>query len=147
MMFFFGQNVGVTYAALIIGNLATLPVAYYGVLFIMNICNYNEMIGMQRMEGSSNILANFATKTGAALGAYLTGILLSIGGFISTTDLSAVTQPESALTMIRFDYAIIPAIFLGVIALCAVAFSKLEPQTEAFENEKKARQEAAAPAE
>ena len=144
IMFFFGKNVGVTYAALIIGNLAGLPVAYYGVLFIMNICNYNEMLGMRRMEASSSILGNFASKAGASLGSLVTGLVLAIGGFISTTDLAGTVQPESAMTMIRFDYAIIPAIFMAVILICSLAFAKLEPKAEAFENEKKAKLAAAA---
>ena len=143
MMFFFGHYVGVTYAALIIGNLAGLPVAYYGVLFIMHICNYNEMLGMRRMEASSGILGNFASKAGASLGSLVTGLVLALGGFISTTDLAGTVQPESALTMIRFDYAIIPAVFMFVIMICALAFAKLEPQTEAFENEKQAKLDAA----
>ena len=133
-------------AGYLLGTLATLPIAYYGVLFIMNICNYNEMIGLPRMEGSSSILSNFATKFGAAIGAYVTGILLSLGGYISTTGEEIVAQPASALFMIRFDFALIPAILLVVIALCCLAFSKLEPKAEAFENEKKAKLAAAAEA-
>lgn len=30
----------------LLGSFATLPLAYYGVLFIMNICTYNEMMGL-----------------------------------------------------------------------------------------------------
>ena len=126
-------------AGYLLGTLATLPIAYYGVLFIMNICNYNEMIGLPRMEGSSSILSNFATKFGAAIGAYVTGLLLSLGGYISTSGEEVVAQPASALFMIRFDFALIPAILLVVIALCCLAFSRLEPKAEAFENEKKAK--------
>lgn len=131
----------------LLGSLATLPLAYYGILFTMNICNYNEMIGLRRMEGSSNILSSFAGKTGAALGAYITGVVLSLGGFVSSTAETTVIQPDSALFMIRFDFAIVPAFLLVVIAVCAFAFSKLEPKAEAFENEKKTRLEAAAVAE
>ena len=131
----------------LLGSLATLPLAYYGILFTMNICNYNEMIGLRRMEGSSNILSSFAGKTGASLGAFITGLMLSLGGFVSSTGDTVVTQPDSALFMIRFDFSIVPAILLVVIAVCAFAFSKLEPKAEAFENEKKARLAAAAEAE
>lgn len=143
IVFFSGANIVGVYVGMILGTLATLPVAYYGVLFIMNICNYNEMLGMKRMEGSSGILSNFASKTGAALGAYVTGLMLSIGGFVSTTDLNAVTQPDSALMMIRVDFAIVPIICLVIIAVCALAFSRLEPKVEAYEAEKKAKLEAA----
>ena len=69
----------------------------------------------------------------------LLNVALSIGGYISTTGEEVVTQPASALFMIRFDFALIPAILLVVIAVCALAFAKLEPKAEAFENEKKAK--------
>ena len=128
----------------LLGTFATLPIAYYSILFIMNICNYNEMIGLPRMEGSSGILSNFATKFGAAIGAWVTGFLLSLGGYISTTGEEIVAQPAAALTMIRVDFALVPAVLLVVIAVCAFAFSKLEPKAEAFENEKEAKLAAAA---
>ena len=128
----------------ILGALATTPVAYYGILFIMNICNYNEMLGLQRMEASSSILSNFASKFGGALGAWITGIVLSIGGYISST--VEVTQPASALLAIRIDFALVPVVLLAVIGVCSLAFAKLEPKVEAFEAEKKARLEAEAAA-
>ena len=87
----------------------------------MNICTYNEMLGMQRMDGSSGILANFASKAGGAMGSWITGILLMLAGYVSAED--AAFQPTSALMMIRIDFAIVPAILLVVIAACCVAFS------------------------
>ena len=124
----------------ILGALATTPVAYYGILFVMNICNYNEMLGLQRMEACSSILSNFASKFGGALGAWITGLVLSVGGYISSTE--AVTQPASALLAIRIDFALIPVVLLAVIGVCSLAFAKLEPKTEAYEAEKKAKIEA-----
>ena len=140
--FFSKANVAGVYAGYILGTFATLPIAYYGVLFIMNICNYNEMIGLRRMEGSSNILASFASKTGAALGAWVTGLMLSIGGYVSGTEGMNIAQPDSALMMIRIDFAIVPAVMVAIIGVCAYAFSRLEPKAEAFEKEKKAKLEA-----
>ena len=118
------------------GTFATLPLAYYGILFIMNICTYNEMIGLPRMDGSAGILSNFATKVGGALGAYVTGAFLSLGGYISEAQVTA--QPASAVMMIRVVYALVPLVLLIVIGACAFAFSRLEPKAAAFEEQKKA---------
>ena len=119
----------------VLGQFATLPIAYYGILFIMNICTYNEMLGMPRMDGSSGILSNFAAKLGGALGAWITGVLLSLAGYISAEGVTE--QPASALMMIRIDFAIVPAVLVLIIGLCCLAFSKLEKQAAEFEAEKK----------
>ena len=143
--FFSGSFLPGVLIGYVMGQFATLPLAYYGVLFIMNICTYNEMLGMPRMDGSSGILSNFASKTGAALGSWITGILLMLAGYISAEN--ATSQPASALMMIRADFALVPAILLVVIALCCLAFSKLEKKAEAFEAERKAKMEAEAASE
>lgn len=124
IVFFSGAFLPGVLAGYIMGTFATLPMAYYSVLFIMNICTYNEIQGMPRMDGSSNIMANFCSKGGAALGGWITGILLMLAGYVSREGVTA--QPESALMMIRIDFSLIPIILLIVIAVCCFAFSKLE---------------------
>ena len=62
-------------------------------------------------------------------------------GYVEATAGEAVTQPASALMMIRIDFAIVPAILVAVIGLCCLAFSRLEPRAKAFEAEKRARYE------
>lgn len=64
---------------------------------------------MPRMDGSSAIPGNFASKLGGAL------------------------------MMIRIDFAIVPAILVLIIGLCCLAFSKLEKQAAEFEAEKKTK--------
>lgn len=122
----------------VLGQLATLPIAYYGVLFIMNICTYNEMQGMPRMDGSSGILSNFATKLGGALGAWFTGVLLNAAGYVSAEGVAS--QPASALMMIRVDFAIVPAILVLIIGICCLFFSRLEKQATEFEAAKAAKE-------
>lgn len=133
--FFSGSFLPGIYTGYALGTFATLPLAYYGILFIMNICNYNEMIGLPRMDGSSGILANFASKLGASLGSWITGMLLMLAGYVSAEGVTE--QPASALMMIRVDFALVPALLLVVIGLCALAFAKLEPKAVAFEAQKK----------
>ena len=139
--FFSGSWLPGVFGGYVLGQIATLPIAYYGVLFIMNICTYNEMLGMPRMDGSSSIPGNFAAKLGGALGAWITGVLLSLAGYISAEGVTE--QPASALMMIRIDFAIVPAILVLIIGLCCLAFSKLEKQAAEFEAEKKTKESAA----
>ena len=137
VIFFLGTSFPVLIACGLLTALSTTPLAYYGVLFIMNICSYNEMNDMPRMDGSSGILANFASKFGGSLGVFITGAMMSAAGYISQEGVAA--QPDSAILMIRVCYALVPAILLVVIAYCCYEFSKLEPKVNAFEAEKKAK--------
>lgn len=140
--FFSGAFLPGVLGGYLLGQFATLPIAYYGTLFLMNVCTYNEMKGLPRMDGSANILAQFCANFGGALGSLITGLLLMAAGYVEATANEAVTQPASALMMIRIDFAIVPAILVAVIGLCCLAFSKLEPQAQAFEAEKRAKYEA-----
>lgn len=133
-----GKSMAILMIGYIIGNASTMPLAYYGVLFIMNICTYNEMNGLPRMDGSSGILSNFATKAGGALGAWIGGVLLSLAGYVSAEGVTS--QPASAIMMIRVAFAVVPAILIAVIAVCCLAFSKLEPMAAEFEAKKKAEE-------
>lgn len=142
--FFSGAWVPGVLLGFLLGTFATLPLAYYGALFIMNICTYNEMIGLPRMDGSAGILGGFATKFGGALGAWITGMMLMLGGYVS--EAGVTSQPASALMMIRIDYAIVPAILLVIIGVCCLAFSRLEPQAAEFDAKKKENAEAKAEA-
>lgn len=139
IVFLSGSNLIGVIGGGLLGSFAILPLSYYGALFIMQICTYNEMLGMQRMDGSSAILSNFSSKLGGSLGGWITGMLLMLAGYVSAEGVAE--QPAGALMMIRIDYAIVPAILLVVIALCAFAFARLEPKTAAFEAEKAAKQE------
>ena len=117
----------------LLGSFANLPLAYYGILFIMDCCTYNEMIGLPRMDGSSSILSNFMSKFGAALGSWITGLLLMAAGYVSAAGVTS--QPASALLMIRIDYSLVPAALLVITAFCCMAFSKLEKMIPAWKAE------------
>ncbi len=124
---------------------ATLPLAYYGVLFIMKCCTYNEMKGLPRMDGSAGILSNFATKFGSAIGSAVTGVLLGLAGYVSGENVTA--QPDSAIIMIRVLYAVVPAVFLLIILFASKSFVSLEKKIPEWEEARKAEVEAAAQAE
>lgn len=137
--FLANDNLVLVLIGYLLGTFATLPLAYYGILFIMDICTCNEMLGMQRMEGSAGILSGFATKFGGALGAYLTGALLAAGGYVSSA--SATAQPASAVLMIRIVYALVPCFLVAVIGICCLAFSGLEKKIAVYEARQKEEKE------
>ena len=142
LFFFSGANLTGVLLGGVLGGLAGLPLAYYGVLFIMNCCTYNEMIGLPRMDGSAGILAGFMGKCGGAMGSFITGIpaqhrqLHCRRGYL-------IEQPASALMMIRIDYSLVPRRADDCDCSLLAAFMKLEKQTPAWEAAQKAKAEAA----
>lgn len=135
IVFLSGSNVIGVLIGSAIGAFATLPLAYYGVLFVMKCCTYNEMKGLPRMDGSVGILSNFATKFGSAIGSAIAGILLGLAGYVSGENV--VSQPQNAIMMIRILYSVVPAMFLVIIFIACNSFSKLEKKIEVWEEEKK----------
>lgn len=141
---FAGQSLVRLLIGTLIGSVAVLPLSYYGILFIMRCCTYNQMKGLPRMDGSAGILSNFSSKVGGALGSAITGVLLSAAGYISS-DSAATVQPESAINMIRFLEGGMPAIVLIIVAICAFRFDHLESDLiPAWEKEQKNAAEASA---
>lgn len=122
---FFGRdNFIIVLLGVLLSTLLNLPLGYLGALVIMQLATYNEYIGLPRMEGSSGIISNFTRKIGAGVGSGFAGILLGASGFISSTS-KTVTQPESAMMMIRCLYSIFPAICAALIIVLSIMLAKL----------------------
>lgn len=113
--FFAGSNL----ILLIIGNLLTgggaVPISMLGALIIIECADYNEFIGIRRLEGTLGAVNGFANKIGAGLGAGLLGILIGMAGY----DGNLAVQPASAITMVRLLYSLIPAgMYVIVYLVC-----------------------------
>lgn len=134
IVFFSNDNLAGVMLGGLLGAFAGLPIAYYGVLFIMRCCTYNEMNGLPRMDGSAGILSNFTSKIGSAVGSAVTGILLGAAGYVAGEGVTS--QPDSAVLMIRILYAVVPAVSYVVIAICAKKFSPLEKLIPEWEKKK-----------
>jgi probable glucitol transport protein GutA len=90
-------------------------------LLIIDCADFNEWKEQPRLEGTLGSLRGFAEKAGAAVGAALMGILLSAAGYTGSVE----TATETAATMIRMLYTLIPAVVYGVLFVI-LRFYKLE---------------------
>ncbi|MEH7492602.1 MFS transporter [Neobacillus niacini] len=124
--FLAGGNMQIIIIASIIGGIGSLPIAYLTDLMLIDCGSYNESKGLSRMDGTLGAVKGFTNKLGAAAGAGLMGLLLSMSGY----DGSLTVQPESAILMIRLLIGVIPAaLFLIVgIAMFFYKLDKLMPQ-------------------
>ena len=113
VIFFSNGSIPVLIGATVIIGIGTLPVTYLINLMALDCGSYNAYLGRQRMDGTIGAIKGFANKLGAALGAGLLGIMLSLGGF----DASAAEQSGSAHFAISAVYGLIPAILFALIAI------------------------------
>jgi len=144
VVFFANGSLAMVYVGIIATNLISLPCSYLQAPGVLDVATYNEYLGLHRMEGTSGVVMNFSIKVLNGISAGLTGVLLGAAGYISTTGSEVVTQPGSAMMMIRLLYSLIPGVCVAAIILCALHFMKLEkkmPEIEAALAEKKAQTE------
>ncbi len=124
-----GANTGILCGAAVLVSCLQLPISYLCIVILMDLFNYNEYKGLARLEGTTNQLAHgISGQLGQGLGGFLLGVFLDMGGFIATTDGTAVAQPESAITMVRLLYSVIPIVLLVVLLVCVFFLSKLDKE-------------------
>lgn len=132
--FIAGANMGMLSGAAILTAGATLPLSYLCAVLLMDLFNYNEYKGLARLEGTTQQLANGITaQLGQGVGGFLLGVLLDLGGFISAEDPTSVVQPESAISMIRAMYSIVPIIILVLLIICVFFLNKLDKEMPEIE--------------
>lgn len=132
--FFAGANIGLLTGAAVLMACMQLPLSYLCIVPLMNLFNYNEYTGLPRLEGTTNQIAHGVSgQIGQGLGGFLLGLFLDLSGFITTTEGTAVAQPESAITMIRCLYSVIPVVLLVLLVICALYLGKLDKQMPEIE--------------
>lgn len=133
--FFAGSSMLMLIIGAIITAFAMLPVSYLGNMVQMDLCTYNQHLGLPRMDASIGAIFNgFGTQLGQGFGGWLLGFALSASGYVASEGDAVVAQPESAITMIRLLYSLIPLVLMVLLAVTAFLLSKLSkkiPQMEA----------------
>lgn len=119
--FFAGSNVPVLILASILCGISVLPSTYLKSVLILQVGEYNTVIGMKKMEATMAAVINFMEKLGNAFASMLIGTLLSAAHYNGT----AAVQPDSAIMMIRLAYSLIPAALTAIVILCVVGFKPM----------------------
>lgn len=134
-----GANMGLLAIGAILTGAGTVPANMLIALVIIECADYNEWKGIPRMEGTMSSINGLAQKVGAAIGTGALGILLSLAGYNG----DAANMPQTAITMIKLLYGIVPmALYLlTALTLKGYKLNKMMPQIKA-DNE--ARRAAAA---
>jgi len=124
--FFAGKSMTMLIIGAIITSFAMLPVSYLGNMVQMDLCTYNQYLGLPRMDASIGAIFNgFGTQLGQGFGGWLLGFALTMAGYVESTGDAVVAQPDSAITMIRLLYSLIPLAIMAMLAVSAFLLSKL----------------------
>lgn len=133
--FFAGTSMTLLIVGSIITSFAMLPVSYLGNMVQMDLCAYNQYLGLPRMDASIGAIFNgFGSQLGQGFGGWLLGFALTAAGYLASEGDAVVAQPESAITMIRLLYSLIPMALMLLLAVSAFLLSKLNkrmPEIEA----------------
>ena len=133
--FFAGSSMTMLIIGGIITAFAMLPISYLGNMVQMDLCTYNQYLGLPRMDASIGALFNgFGTQLGQGFGGWLLGFALTAAGYVASEGDVIVAQPQSAITMIRLLYSLIPLALMALLAVTAFLLSKLSkkiPEMEA----------------
>ncbi len=132
-----GPNVGMLAFGQFLIAFGTAPSSAITPLMIVECAEYNEWKGMRRMEGTMSSVKGFASKVGTGIGTGCIGALMGAAGYISAEN---AVQPESAITMIRLLYGIIPAVLILLVTLTLRAYD-LNKNIDQIREENKARRE------
>ena len=144
--FFAGGSMVMLIIGSVITAFAMLPISYLGNMIQMDLCTYNQHLGLPRMDASISAIFNgFGTQLGQGFGGWILGFALTAAGYIEATG-ENVVQPDSAIMVIRLMYSLIPLVLMAILAAIAFLLSKLSKKIPEYEAEINARAEANAEA-
>lgn len=115
---FFAKNILMLMLASALTLAGTLPVSSLLTLYVLDCMEYGKKKSGVCIDGVTGAFSTFATKIGSSLGSAMLGMMMGASGYIS--DPAATTQPDSAINMIYFLFAILPVIL--AILTCILAF-------------------------
>lgn len=114
-------NMLVLVIAQVLTMVGMLPIASLGNIYNLECMEYGQKKSGINIDGVTGAFSGFSLKVGSAVGSAMTGFLMGASGYIS--EVNAVTQPESALSMISFMFVKLPVI-IGIITLAFAVFYK-----------------------
>lgn len=134
--FIFYKSIPILVACYVISTIATVPGVYITGIIMFDNADYNEYLGMHRMEGTMGAVNGFMKRVGSAFGAFLLGVILSVIGY----DPNAAVQTEFTLMGIRASQYLLPVVsaIIQIILWRAYTLESKLPEIHAELNARKA---------
>lgn len=118
MIFFANANLVFFMIGKTIASFAAIPFTVALIPMTGEICDYALYKSGKAMDGTISSAATMGGKIGIGLAAGISGALQAASGYVSSEADVFVTQPDSAIFMIRFLISIYPAVLYALAAFC-----------------------------
>ncbi|MCM1098871.1 MAG: MFS transporter [Ruminococcus flavefaciens] len=105
--FLFYKNIPIMVACYVITTIANLPSVYISGIIMFDNADYNEYLGLHRMEGTMGAVRGFMGRIGSAVGVFLMGVILTVIRY----DEAAAVQSDFTLTGLRVCMWLLPVVF------------------------------------
>ena len=122
ILFLAKANMPMLVAGTLLMGVGQFPIAYLQANIIMQLADYNEYIGLPRMDSSVGVVGGALSKVGAGIGSGITGLLLGLAGYAG----AAAVQSDSAILAIRALYSIAPMICVLLMGFFAIKMQPLD---------------------
>ena len=117
-IFVANDNLVLFMAGKFIAGIAVVPFTVALIPMTGEICDYALYRSKKPMDGTISSAATMGGKIGIGLAAGLSSMMLAFSGYISSNSSTFVTQPDSAIFMIRLLAGIYPAVMYLLAAAC-----------------------------
>lgn len=117
-IFFANDNLVLFMLGKCIGGIAVVPFTVALIPMTGEICDYSLYRSKKPMDGTISSAATMGGKIGIGLAAGLSSLMLAVSGYISSDSTVLVTQPDSAVFMIRVLAGIYPAVMYLLASIC-----------------------------
>lgn len=115
-----GKNILLVCVATIFFTVGVVPFTQMLNMMVVDCADFNEMNGRTRMEGTLGSVFGLTRKIGAALGAFVTGLLLGLVNYDATLPMG-IDNP-AAVTMIRMLVSVVPMVLLVLCVLVLMQY-------------------------
>lgn len=123
LIFFANDSLGLFMFGRIVASLGVIPFIIALIPLTGEICDYALYKTGKPMDGTISSAATMGGKIGIGLAAGISSLMLAVSGYVSSEVDTVVTQPDTAIFMIRILASIYPAI---LFALAAFFFWKID---------------------
>ena len=118
IIFFANDNLALFMLAKSVASIAVVPFTISLIPLTGEICDYALYRCGKPMDGTISSAATMGGKIGIGLAAGISGVMLAVSGYVSSSAETLVSQPVSAIFMIRILSSFYPAILFALAALC-----------------------------